>query len=104
MYNIGTTYVHTYVHTYAHMYVHECLRHWRQSLTTYPKVRLDCPGGVEQWTPHTPEELQTRVRFPPGYKVFREIIATQLFMIDLICIVCVLKKEKNVRHWQKYIF
>jgi hypothetical protein len=48
-------------------------------------------GGVAQWTWHSPEELQTRVRIPRGYKVLRRIIATLLCIIDLICIVCVLK-------------
>jgi hypothetical protein len=30
------------------------------------------PGGVAQWTSHPPQEQKTRVRIPPGYKVFRE--------------------------------
>jgi hypothetical protein len=29
-------------------------------------------GGVAQWTPFQPQEQETRVRIPPGYKVFRK--------------------------------
>jgi hypothetical protein len=36
---------------------------------------------------------QTRFRIPPGYKVFRESIAILLLTNDLICSVCVLKRE-----------
>jgi hypothetical protein len=49
------------------------------------------PGGVAQWTSHPPKEQKTRVRIPPGYKVFKENIAMLLCIImDLICIFCVL--------------
>jgi hypothetical protein len=51
-------------------------------------------GGVAQWASHPTEELQTLVRFPLGYKVYRGIIAMLLCIIDLICILCVLKKEE----------
>jgi hypothetical protein len=54
------------------------------------KFALD--GGVAQWTSHPPEELQTRVRFTTGCKVFKEIIAMLLCKIDFICIVCVSNK------------
>jgi DNA-binding transcriptional regulator/RsmH inhibitor MraZ len=47
-----------------------------------------------QCTSHPPQEHKTRVRIPPGKKkVFRENIAMLLGIVDLICIVCVLKKE-----------
>jgi hypothetical protein len=36
--------------------------------------------SVAQWTSHPPKELQTRVRFPPGYKEFKAIL---LCIIDL---------------------
>jgi hypothetical protein len=29
------------------------------------------PVGVAQWTSHPPQEQKTRVRIPPGYKVFK---------------------------------
>jgi hypothetical protein len=53
-----------------------------------------CPGGVAQWTSHPPQLQQTRVRIPPGYKVLRKNIAMLFGVFELICIVCVLKKEK----------
>jgi hypothetical protein len=30
------------------------------------------PGGVAQRPSHPPQEQKTRVRIPPGYKVFKE--------------------------------
>jgi hypothetical protein len=53
------------------------------------------PGGVAQWISHPPQVQKTRVRIPPGYKVFRENIAVLLFIIDAICLVCVLKKRNT---------
>jgi hypothetical protein len=41
-------------------------------------------GGVAQWTSHLPQEQKTKDRIPPGFKVFRENIATLLCMIDLM--------------------
>jgi hypothetical protein len=55
------------------------------------KGSVTCPGAVAQWASHPPQEKQTRVRFPLGYKVFREIIAMLLCVIDLICSVCVIR-------------
>jgi hypothetical protein len=46
-----------------------------------------CPCGVAQWTSHPPQGQKTRVRIPPGCKVFREIIALLLCVTDLLCIV-----------------
>jgi hypothetical protein len=37
------------------------------------------------------QELKTRVRIPPGYKVFKEILASLLCIADLKCIGCVFK-------------
>jgi hypothetical protein len=46
-------------------------------------------GGVAQRPSHPPQEQKTRVRIPPGYKVFWEKnIAMLLCKIDLIFIVC----------------
>jgi hypothetical protein len=42
------------------------------------KVEITCPGGAAQWTSHPTQEQKTRVRIPPGYKVFRENIAMLL--------------------------
>jgi hypothetical protein len=42
---------------------------------------------------HPPQELKTRVRIPPGYKDMGENVAMLPCFIDLICIVCVLKRE-----------
>jgi hypothetical protein len=62
----------------------------------YSKIHpVDCGGGVAQWTSHPHQKQKTRVRIPPGYEDFREIIAMLLCKIDLICIVCVLKKRNN---------
>jgi hypothetical protein len=32
------------------------------------------PGGVAQWTSHPPQEQKTRVRIPPGYKIFSRAV------------------------------
>jgi hypothetical protein len=45
---------------------------------------ISSPGGVAQWTSHPPLEHKTRVRIPPGYKVFRENIAMRMCVIDVI--------------------
>jgi hypothetical protein len=51
---------------------------------------------MAQWTSQTPHEQKTRVRFPPGCsKAYRENIAMLLYTIDIVCIVCVLKKRKK---------
>jgi hypothetical protein len=36
---------------------------------------------VAQWTFRLPQEQKTRVRIPPGYKVFREYKATQALFV-----------------------
>jgi hypothetical protein len=56
--------------------------------------QLALDGGVAQWASHPPQEQKTRVRVPPGCKVFRGNIAMLLSIFDLICNVRVLKKEK----------
>jgi hypothetical protein len=56
-------------------------------------------GGVAQWASHPPQGMKTRVRIPPGYKVLEEVIAMLLYAIDLVCIVCVLKRRsKGIGH------
>jgi hypothetical protein len=50
---------------------------------------------VTQWTSHPPQEPKTRVRIPPGYKVFMENVGMLLSIIDFICIVCVLEKRNK---------
>jgi hypothetical protein len=56
------------------------------------------------WTSHPPQEQNTRVRIPPGYYVFGEISAMQLFTIDLLGIACVLKKRKKCPKFCLMIF
>jgi hypothetical protein len=65
-----------------------------------------CPGGVVQWASQKPRRQQTRVRIPPGYKVFRENMAMLLCVFDLLCIVCVLKNINKIiaPHILKKIF
>jgi hypothetical protein len=63
-----------------------------------------CPLGVAQWTSHRPPRQQSQVRIPPGYKVFRKIIALLLCVFDLICIGCVLIRRKKRHRPQKNIF
>jgi hypothetical protein len=58
------------------------------------------PGGMARWTSHPPQEQKTRVRIPPGYRVFRENKAMLFCLIDLICIVCVLKKRNNLQNYK----
>jgi hypothetical protein len=54
------------------------------------KKRLEIgSGGVR----HPPQGQTTRVRIPPGYGLFCEIMAMLLFAMDFKCIVCVLKRE-----------
>jgi hypothetical protein len=36
------------------------------TLVQYKQSLRTCPGGVAQWTLHSPHELKTRVRIPPG--------------------------------------
>jgi hypothetical protein len=50
------------------------------------------PGGVALWTMLPPQELMPWVRIPPGFKVFRENTTIVLYIIDLIFIVCKLKR------------
>jgi hypothetical protein len=39
-------------------------------------LEIFCPGsGVAQWTPHPAQKQKTRVRIPPGYKVFSVVMA-----------------------------
>jgi hypothetical protein len=68
------------------------------------------PSSVAQWTLHPPQDENTRVRITQGYKVLMEIninairyelinmhlhglCAEKSFMIDLLCLICVLKRE-----------
>jgi hypothetical protein len=60
-------------------------------------------GGVAQWASHPPQGMKTRVRIPPGYKVLEEVIAMLLYAIDLIYIVCVLKKRSKGMYWPQKI-
>jgi hypothetical protein len=50
---------------------------------------------MTQWASLLPQRQKTRVRIPKRNKVFRENIAILQCVIDLICIVCVLKKRKK---------
>jgi hypothetical protein len=43
------------------------------------------PGGAAHWTSHPPQEQKTQVQIPPGYNVFRAIIAMLLYLMDLHC-------------------
>jgi hypothetical protein len=49
------------------------------------------------------KKRRSRVRIPPWYKVLGEIIAMLLCVIDLKCIVCVLKKINEWTNWHKKI-
>jgi hypothetical protein len=51
---------------------------------------------VAQWTSHPPQELKTRVRIPPGYKVFKDAMAMMVCIFYLICIVCVYMVNKGL--------
>jgi hypothetical protein len=53
------------------------------------------PGGVVLWTSEPPLYQNTRVRIPPEYMFFVQIIATLFFTIYFKCIVCGLKREIN---------
>jgi hypothetical protein len=46
-------------------------------------------GGVR----HPSQDQTTRVRIPPEYELFCEMMAMLLFAMDFMCIVCVLKRE-----------
>jgi hypothetical protein len=62
-----------------------------------------CPGGVAQWASYLPLEKKTRVRMPPGYKVFRENMVMMLCVTCLICIVCVFIWEIITLPTNKYL-
>jgi hypothetical protein len=59
---------------------------------------------VAQWTSQPPQEQQSLVRIPPGYKVFKENLAMPSCIIDVICIIWVFYLEMTVLATQKHIF
>jgi hypothetical protein len=67
----------------------------------YVPTCVSGPGDVAKWTSHPLEVRKTRVRTPPGFTVFRHNIAMLLSIIDLKCIVCVLKR-RNKDNGPKY--
>jgi hypothetical protein len=64
---------------------------WLRYELLHHDISLECTFNS---TPHSPQEQKTLVRIPPGFKVLYEFEAMLLCTIDVICIVCVLKREK----------
>jgi hypothetical protein len=58
---------------------------------------LACSSGVAQWSSNPHKQQKTRVRIPPRYKVFREII----IMLTMHCL-CVEKINKDIDHKNNY--
>jgi hypothetical protein len=66
--------------------------------TVRSKGSLQRTLGISLRTSFPPQEQKTWVRIPPGMKVFREskvlLLSTYIYIINLKCIVCVVRKEE----------
>jgi hypothetical protein len=59
------------------------------------------PGGVAQSTMHSPQEQKSRVRIPPGYKIFWKLCRNAIVNNHRLNMHCLCDEKEKYRHWPR---